>query len=76
MIQNFLFMSYTRKNVMTSDKDALVQMVFDLQMKLKKKNEELHRARVKLNGAKSRMIKMKDALEFQRKRILELYVAA
>jgi len=61
---------------MTSDREALIQMVFDLQLKLKKKNEELHRARIKLNGAKSRMGKMKDTLQFQRKRILELYVVA
>jgi hypothetical protein len=61
------------KDLMTSDKETLLQLIEELQSKLKKKKMELHRARVKLNQARSRMMKMKDTVEFQRKRIIELH---
>lgn len=61
------------KDLMTSDKETLLQLIEELQGKLKKKKQELNRARIKLNQARSRMMKMKDTVEFQRKRIIELY---
>jgi hypothetical protein len=66
-------MSYTKKQIHESDREALIQMVAELQTKLKKRNAELLQARTKLHAARSRMTKMKDTVEFQRKRILELY---
>ena len=66
-------MSYTKKQIHESDREALIQMVAELQTKLKKRNAELLHARTKLHAARSRMTKMKDTVEFQRKRILELY---
>lgn len=61
------------KDLMTSDKETLLQLIEELQSKLKKKSTELHRVRLKLRQARSRMMKMKDTVEFQRKRIIELY---
>ena len=61
------------KNLMLSDKETLLQLIGELRAKLKKKNIELNRARTKLSQARSRMMKMKDTVEFQRKRIIELY---
>lgn len=61
------------KDLMLSDKETLLQLIEELQSKLKKKNTELYRARLKLRQARSRMMKMKDTVEFQRKRIIELY---
>ncbi len=58
---------------MTSDKETLMQMVIELQLKLKKKKEELHRTRVNLKTARTKMAKMKSTVVFQRNRILELY---
>jgi predicted nuclease with TOPRIM domain len=66
-------MSYPKKIIQSSDKESLVEMVLDLQSKLKDKNAELLRVRTKLNSAKSRVIKLKDTVEYQRQRILELY---
>ncbi|MEO7992209.1 MAG: hypothetical protein ABI663_21845 [Chryseolinea sp.] len=68
-------MMYTKKNVMERDKDSLIQIVIDLQLKLKKKNEEILRTRTKLNAARTRMQKMDETVRFQRNRILELYPA-
>lgn len=61
------------KDLMLSDKETLIQQIAELQARLKKKNLELHRARTKLAQARSRMMKMKDTVEFQRKRIIELH---
>jgi hypothetical protein len=61
------------KDLMLSDKETLLQLIDELQTKLKKKNFELNRARTKLSQARARMMKMKDTVEFQRKRIIELY---
>ncbi len=68
-------MMYTKKNVMESDKDSLIQIVTDLQLKLKKKNAEILRTRTKLNAARSKVQKMEETVRFQRNRILELYPA-
>jgi hypothetical protein len=68
-----LNMTYQKKVVLMSDKETLIQMVMDLQLRLKKKNSEPHRARMKLKAAKDKMTKKKDTVIFQRNRILELY---
>ena len=66
-------MARDTKDLMLSDKETLLKVVDELRMKLKKKNLELHRVRTKLNHARSRMMKMKDTVEFQRRRIIELH---
>jgi hypothetical protein len=66
-------MSYPKKIVQLSDKDSLVEMVFDLQTRLKDKNAELLRVRAKLNSTRGKVMKLKDTVEYQRRRILELY---
>ena len=69
-------MGYPKKIVQASDKDSLVEMVLDLQTKLKDKNAELLRVRTKLNLTKEKVMKLKDTVEYQRRRILELYPSA
>ena len=69
-------MGYRKKIVQASDKDSLVEMVLDLQTKLKDKNAELLRVRTKLNLTKEKVMKLKDTVEYQRRRILELYPSA
>ena len=66
-------MNYTKKKVLKSDKDSLVQIVIDLQLKLKKKNAELHVVRTKLNASRTKILKMEETVRFQRQRIIELY---
>lgn len=61
------------KDLMLSDRETLLRLIEELQKKLKKKSLELNRARTKLSQARARMTKMKDTVEFQRKRIIELY---
>ena len=69
-------MAYTKRNVNESDKDSLVQIVIDLQLKLKKKNAELHLVKTKLNVSRTKMHKMEETVRFQRQRIIELYPVA
>jgi hypothetical protein len=69
-------MSYPKKVVQHSDKDSLVEMVLDLQTRLKDKNAELLRVRAKLSSTRGRVMKLKDTVEFQRRRIIELYPSA
>ncbi len=66
-------MTYTRKIVLTSDKETLIDIVDNLQLKLKKKNAILFHTRTKLKSTKDKMMKLKNTVDFQRKRILELY---
>jgi|GEM_PF-2464676 len=66
-------MAYSKKELRNIDKDGLLQVIDDLQLKLKKRNTELHRARTRLKVARSKMLKMKDTVAYQRRRILELY---
>lgn len=68
-------MARNTKDLMSSDRDTLLRLVEALQGKLKKMHAALHRARLKLSQARSRMIKMKDTVAFQRKRIIELHGA-
>jgi hypothetical protein len=66
-------MTYTKKKVLKSDKDSLVQIVIDLQLKLKKKNAELQVVRTKLNVSRTKILKMEETVRFQRQRIIELH---
>jgi hypothetical protein len=66
-------MAYGKKSLMLSDKDTLLRVIEELQLKLKKKNIELTRARARLIAARTRVMKMKHTVEFQRRRIIELY---
>jgi len=66
-------MARGKKELMLSDRETLLLVIEELQAKLKKKNMELHKTRLKLNVAKNRVVKMKDTVEFQRNRIIELY---
>ena len=55
------------------EKEELISLVGELQLKLKNKESKLYQARVKLNKAKSRLRAMQDTVIHQRGRILELY---
>jgi hypothetical protein len=69
-------MAYVKKMLQESDREVLIEIIFDLEGRLKKKNAELTRARRKLNTAKSTIQRMKGTTEFLRKRVVELYPAA
>ena len=55
------------------DKAELIDLVTDLQVRLKTKELKLHQTRLKLNHAKNRLRSMQDTVMHQRSRILELY---
>ena len=54
------------------DKEYLLVLLEDLQSKLDKKNKQIGSLRMQLNRAKNRMNTMKDTVNYQRKKILEL----
>ena len=63
-----------RKPTLTvSEQNTLIEMVAELELKLKKRNAQLRQARTRLNVAKVRISKMKETVAFQRQRILELH---
>lgn len=66
-------MSYNKRDLVLHDREKLVELVDELRLKLKKKNVELNLARTKLRIAKARVVKMKDIVETQRRRIIDLY---
>jgi hypothetical protein len=66
-------MSYNKKDLVLHDREKLVELVDELRLKLKKKNVELNLARTRLRIAKARVVKMKDIVETQRRRIIDLY---
>lgn len=55
------------------DKAELIDLVNDLQARLKSKESKLYQTRLKLNNAKTRLRSMQDTVMHQRSRILELY---
>ena len=64
-----------RKSALTTyEQSTLVEMVSELEMKLKKRNAQLRQARTRLSVAKGKLNKMKETVDFQRKRILELHL--
>jgi hypothetical protein len=66
-------MIHKKKNLILSDRETLLQVIDELQLKLRKKNADIMHLRTKLTSAKAQLSKMKDTVQFQRKRILELY---
>jgi hypothetical protein len=67
-------MNPMRKPTLTvSEQNTLIEMVAELESKLKKRNAQLRQARTRLNVAKVRISKMKETVAFQRQRILELH---
>jgi hypothetical protein len=63
----------TRKDLSGCDKPELIEMVKQLQVKLKSKKEELQKVRAKLNVTRTKLVGLKDTVIYQRKRIVELY---
>jgi predicted nuclease with TOPRIM domain len=63
----------TRKNFSECDKPELIDVVKQLQIKLKSKKDALQKVRTKLSATRTKLIKLKDTVIYQRKRILELY---
>ena len=55
------------------DKEELINLVEKLSSRAEEKAAELRVSKEKLNSARRRMIKMKDILQYQRKRIIELH---
>ena len=66
-------MTEHEKIIAAIDKELLVQMVTDLESKLKKKNAEILIIRTKLRSNRVKMMKMKNTILYQRKRIVDLY---
>lgn len=66
-------MAYRKKDLLTSDRDTLINIIQELQGKLKQKNIALRTSRTRLNTAKEKMTKMKDTVEYQRQRIIQLH---
>ena len=69
-------MPYSKKALQDSDRDALITIIWEMEGRIKKKHAELMGARKKLSTAKATIRRMKGTVEFQRKRIIELYPAA
>lgn len=61
------------ENLSEFDKEHLLQVVAILQEKLKRKNEQLYQTRLRLNHVKGKLVKMKETVSYQRRRLLELY---
>jgi hypothetical protein len=66
----------TRKNFSECDKPELIEIVKQLQIKLKSKKDELQKVKTKLSITRTKLVKLKDTVIYQRKRILELYPSA
>jgi len=62
-----------KENLEDFGKTELLNMISYLQTNLRRRTDQLHRARITISGLKSRVAKMKDTIEGQRKRILESY---
>ena len=60
-------------NLSELDKEHQLQVVAILQEKLKRRNEQLYRTRLRLSLVKSKLAKMKETVSYQRRRLLELY---
>ncbi len=53
--------------------DELLETIEDLQLRLKKKTEDLTRTRDRLNKSRSTVKRLKEIINYQRQRILQLY---
>lgn len=56
-----------------TEPEELVELVNELQQKLKRKNKHLNVARERLGRAKDNVEKLRGIVAYQRERILELY---
>jgi len=54
-------------------REELIRLVDEFQITLRKKSDLVYQLRIKLGAAKSKINVMKSRVDFQRKRILELY---
>lgn len=63
----------TQDKLRTAGHEELIGIVNDLREKLKKKNQDLTRARERLSKARSRIQKLKGIVTYQRGRIIELH---
>jgi predicted nuclease with TOPRIM domain len=63
-----------KKNTLEEkDKDELVGLVQELQMKLKRKHQRMSAAETRLSKAKESINRLQGIVIYQRERILELY---
>ena len=62
-----------KKRLHECEREELILIVEELQQKLKKKKDELIKAKGRINSIKSKVLKLKATIAYQRKRILELY---
>ena len=61
------------KSFNNTTSDALLQDNTLLKQKLKKRNEDLSRARFRLRKAKAEIARLKEIVSYQRARIVELH---
>ena len=66
-------MKDTKENLEDFSKTELLNMISYLQTNLRRRTEQLRRARITISGLKGRLAKMKGTVESQRKRLLESY---
>lgn len=65
--------SKAKKSLMEAEPEQLVNIIGELEAKLKKKNEALARTRIQLTKARHSVQRLKDIVLYQRERILKLY---
>lgn len=63
----------SKKALHRCEKDELIEMIIALQEKLSQKKAQLAKVKSQLNNTRSKVIKLKDTVIYQRKRILELH---
>ena len=61
------------KNLSETQIENLIELVNELQQKLKRKNEHLTMSRQRLNNAKRNIKRLQGIISYQRERILKLY---
>jgi hypothetical protein len=66
-------MERTRKNWENAQPNDMVNEIVALSAKLKKKTEDLSRARFRLRKARVEISRLKEIVAYQRSRILELH---
>jgi hypothetical protein len=64
-----------RKPLTEAQIENLIELVNELQQKVKKKNEHLTLARYRLGNAKRSIKRLQEIIAYQRERILELHQA-
>lgn len=62
-----------KENLEDFGKTELLNMISYLQTNLRRRTDQLRRARTTISGLKGRLAKMKGTIESQRQRILESY---